>query len=146
MASDAGRREGQCEKWLSVSWFEVASAFEVLQDAEWLVIVAGLSRLSCSITTPHPSAGRYPFAVASGADRDLRSVSRPVRCVWCRLQESNPRHPAYKAGVLPTELNRRVSAGYVSGIGKHLLHFSFPLDLEIHHLTSSSSGRRTAAS
>jgi hypothetical protein len=49
MGSDAGRREGLYERWLSVSWFEVASAFEVLQDAEWLVIVAGLSRLSAAL-------------------------------------------------------------------------------------------------
>ena len=26
---------------------------------------------------------------------------------WCRLQESNPRHPVYKTGALPTELSRR---------------------------------------
>ena len=52
MGSDAGRREGRCEKWLSVSWFEVVSAFEVLHDAEWLVIVAGLSRLSAALGGP----------------------------------------------------------------------------------------------
>src|SRR5690606_3864912 len=25
---------------------------------------------------------------------------------WCRLQESNPRHPVYNTGALPTELSR----------------------------------------
>lgn len=28
--------------------------------------------------------------------------------MWCRLSESNGRPSAYKAGALPTELNRRV--------------------------------------
>ena len=31
---------------------------------------------------------------------------------WCRLQESNPRHPVYKTGALPTELNRHSAPLY----------------------------------
>ena len=36
--------------------------------------------------------------------RDTRK--RQCRLGWCRLQESNPRHPVYKTGALPTELSR----------------------------------------
>lgn len=28
--------------------------------------------------------------------------------MWCWLRDSNSRHPAYKAGVLPTELNQHI--------------------------------------
>ena len=41
---------------------------------------AGLSRPPCLITTPHPSAGRYPFAVASGV-RSRFAVGFPARAV-----------------------------------------------------------------
>ena len=44
-----------------------------------LFSVAGLSRPPCLITTPHPSAGRYPFAVASGV-RSRFAVGFPIPC------------------------------------------------------------------
>ena len=50
-----------------------------------LFSVAGLSRPPCLITTPHPSAGRYPFAVASGV-RSRFAVGFPIPCGAFLLQ------------------------------------------------------------
>ena len=59
-----------------------ATGFQVLRwhcHNAHAVEVAGLSRLPCLITTPHPSAGRYPFAIAGGI-RSRFAVGFPVPC------------------------------------------------------------------
>ena len=76
MERGADRKEGRCEKWLSVSWFEVVSAFEVIQDAEWLVIVAVFPAVMLESPLPTRRQGDIRLPSQAASDRDLRSVSR----------------------------------------------------------------------
>src|ERR1700693_3887912 len=58
----------------------------------------------------------------AGAVPSVRS--RTSQLIWCRLQGSNLRPPAYKAGALPAELNRR-RKGRISGrAGRQARRFS----------------------
>ena len=59
--------------------FEVVSAFEVLQDAEWLVIVAGLSRLSC-LNHHSPPVGRAISVCRRKRRRSQFAVGFPIPC------------------------------------------------------------------
>ena len=97
MGSDAGRKEGRCEKWLSVSWFEVVSAFEVLQDAEWLVIVAVFPAVMLESPLPTRRQGDIRLPSQAASDRDLRSVSRS-RAVRFVAAAGSPAGPVLKTG------------------------------------------------
>lgn len=41
----------------------------------------------------------------------IMSPSSGQAIIWCWLTESNRRHPAYKAGALPAELNQKSGSG-----------------------------------
>ncbi len=41
----------------------------------------------------------------------IMSPSSGQAIIWCWLTESNRRHPAYKAGALPAELNQQSGSG-----------------------------------
>ncbi len=45
--------------------------------------------------------------------------------LWCWLTESNRRHPAYKAGALPTELNQQITY-FLHGLFKSLCLEFYP--------------------
>jgi len=97
MGSDAGRREGLYERWLSVSWFEVASAFEVLHDAEWLVVVAVFP--AAMLESPLPTRRQDDIRLPSQAAR-IAICGRfpgPVRCVFVAAAGS-PAGPVLKTG------------------------------------------------
>ncbi len=40
-------------------------------------------------------------------NRRYNALKSAEKRVWCRVQESNPRHLVYKTSALPTELTRR---------------------------------------
>lgn len=62
------------------------------------------------LTMPLPVMGSVSWsngqAINLAPIRTYLSVSAHAR-VWCWLTESNRRHPAYKAGALPAELNQQ---------------------------------------
>ncbi len=45
----------------------------------------------------------------------IMSPSSGQAIIWCWLTESNRRHPAYKAGALPAELNQQSGSGLLRG-------------------------------
>ena len=55
--------------------FEVVSAFEVLQDAEWLVIVAVFPAVMLESPLPTRRQGDIRLPSQAASDRDLRLVS-----------------------------------------------------------------------
>lgn len=51
--------------------------------------------------------------------RSMREVKNRIDAfIWSRQQESNPRHPNYKDGALPSELCRRIDAPRKPGAGR----------------------------
>lgn len=60
----------------------------------------------CSILLWAPFRGADGQLINLAPIRTYLSVSAHAR-VWCWLTESNRRHPAYKAGALPAELNQQ---------------------------------------
>lgn len=61
----------------------------------------------CSILLWAPFRGADGQVINLAPIRAYLSVSAHAR-VWCWLTESNRRHPAYKAGALPAELNQLI--------------------------------------
>lgn len=65
-------------------------------------------------------------AVAAAPLMDwIMSPSSGQAIIWCWLTESNRRHPAYKAGDLPAELNQQSGSGLLrGGCGRVVQHVS----------------------
>ena len=102
MDRGADRKEGRCEKWLSVSWFEVVSAFEVIQDAEWLVIVAVFPAVMLDSPLPTRRQGDIRLPSQAASDRNLRSVSRSraVRLLALPFDKAGCLSYTWQVGVL----------------------------------------------
>ncbi len=70
-----------------------------------------------AILTTIPCLGLVAFGAAgSTLLMDwIMSPSSGQAIIWCWLTESNRRHPAYKAGALPAELNQQSGSGLLRG-------------------------------
>lgn len=58
---------------------------------------------------------------------------------WCRREGSNPGHPAYKTGTLPTELQRQMTDGYTRGLSARSGNYVDQLDHDFNPFALSES-------